>query len=202
MGLRLTCRLFILALNIFYPVVFRGGDGQNSVRTLESSSTLSGNPNFQIIMQETDVMARDAFLISSYRRDRYESPSNTRATTPAEPISSRATTPGINVNAETEKDKSDLAIQHENLSTYFKRLKSPPKDVQHHVTDNLSLHVYHHDDDEKHGEIVKKKWGKIRTAVNLSAALDPDRVLKRFQVGVSFHTTTITNDTTLTIEIY
>ena len=120
------------------------------------------------LVKEADSVALDAFLITTNRQERYESPTGSRpVTTYAVDVCSKPTTSGGNIE------------ESSTLKSYFERMKTPPKVYEEKIS------IAPGTEDKK--EVIKKpgltkQWGKLRTAVALSSALDPDRVLKQYEV--------------------
>lgn len=139
----------------------------------QSVGSRARNENVNLILKNVDAVAHDAFLITTHRKERYESPPSSRACTPAAAAADRPASGGTALGANGDS----------NLLTYFERMKTPlgnDGNQNHAPADQASLDGRNISTPQ---DASKKRWSKLRTAVALSAALDPDRALKQYEVS-------------------
>lgn len=153
-------------------------DGSLVSSNTRRSLPLKGPDNLSLILKNVDSIAKDAFAITTHRKDRYESPIGSRAITPAA-ASGGCSRPGTS-------GSTAPPLEGTMLMQYFERMKSPP--MEGAVDDGRASSEHQSENDEKSVSTplagVSKRWGKLRTAVALSSALDPERALKQYERAI------------------
>lgn len=145
---------------------------------MKTSAGSKKSQNLTNLLKDVDSLAADAFLITTHRQERYESPRSSRAGTPAITTTaseSRPTTTGSEI-----KDLPDT------LQQYYERMKTPVGEYDIENNTEAEEDIIGGDEfsstDLRPPAEMRKRWGKIRTAVAISSALDPDRALKHYEV--------------------
>lgn len=161
--------------NILLPSV----DTENgSVMSFETNSSIADRgADVSLLLKDVDKIALDAFVITTHRKERYSSPTSSRAGTPAgaPDVKSRSTT------------GDNLPVQGDTfLESYFERMKTPPNQHNNLVDDTLPPSENGDEGTETARPLsgLQRRWGKLRTAVAVSSALDPERSLKQYEVLV------------------
>jgi hypothetical protein len=180
-------------------------DSQSEVSfETKSSLQLPGKKkDISMVMKDIDAIASDAFLITTHRQERYESPTDSRATSPmpgpGPPGTGAWPGPGAGAGISppgTGTDHRPLSFRSacsentersddpnaNNLNGYFNRMKTPPGVFEARLQAAAAKKADESiDKSPKPLTGLKKRWGKIRTAVSISSALDPDRAVKQFE---------------------
>lgn len=126
------------------------------------------------ILKEIDSISADAFAIASNRSERYNTPPTNRAQTPV--------APGLVADATV----ASIATLQTSVSllNYFERMKTPSSACSRVDTaESTASEEQRNTISTPSNAKPAMQWGRLRTVVAVSAALDPDKTLKRFQVG-------------------